>query len=321
MPRSFTLYWSKSLCDDMYLDGLSGEILDYTAGSRNELGGLRHGDQIYVLTVIRGDLFLIGRMTVADVFSNPEQAEALLGYEAWEADLHVVADRLASTPMYFLRPVEHVIVERIRFVTADEAQSTVQHRRDGGVNPQSVRGLREIDTDTVLMLEGVLEQRWYELPHSPESGGDDMWEGSTPEIPDSDFGEILGRFQDPMHVTTMNERARTLALDYYGRLGFVLERDGSISDDGCALLLRRGEERWKIGVRGVPGPEIAFNITDTELRVAFEPEPYEMFVVTSVLDDEPGIHVFTGQNLDELFDYRSVSYIVRLRTDDTSSDE
>lgn len=321
MPRSFTLYWSKSLCDDMYLDGLSGEILDYTAGSRSELGGVRHGDQIYVVTVIRGDLFLIGRMTVADVFSNPEQAEALLGYEAWEADLHVVADRLASTPMYFLRPVDHAVVDRLRFISNDAQQTTVQHRRDGGINPQSVRGLREIDTDTVLLLEGVLDERWYELPHSPESESDDMWEGSTPEIPDHEFETILGRFQDPIQLNAMNDRARTLALDYYARLGFTLEREATIADDGCAMVLRRGEERWKIGVRGLPGPDIAFTITDTELRIAFEKDPYEMFIATNVLGDEPGVHVFTGQNLDELFDYRSVSYIVRLRTDDSTGEE
>ncbi len=321
MPRSYTLYWTKSLCDDMYLDGLSGEILDYTAGSRNELGEVRRGDQLYVFTVIRGDLYLIGRMTAADIISSAEQAEALLGYEAWEADLHVIADRLASTPMYFLRPVDRSVVDQLRFTGVDGQETQVQYRKDGGVNPQSVRGLRHIDTDTVLLLEGVLDERWYELPHSPESGADESWDGNDPEIPDRDFEDIRARFSDAAHVSDMNARAREIAIEYYGRLGFSLDREGTVGEDGCTLFLRRGEERWKIGIRGVPGPDIAFFITDNELRIAFEREPYEMFVVTDVFGPEPGIHVFTGQNLDDLFDYRSVSYIVRLRTEDLSLDE
>jgi hypothetical protein len=257
-------------------------------------------------------------MKVGSILASAEEAEAALGYDPWDADLHVIAEQSECTPMFFFRMIDRAVVEQLRF-TDDKAPAPLRMHRDGSIDASVLRGLHMLDASSSALLDTVLEQPWYELPHPPDIDGDESGH-EEPEISDEDFDEIRQRLSNTEAVSALDAAARIIAVQHYQSMGFEHECDADPDVDGCSLVMRKGREQWKLGVKGVPGPELAFAVSDLELKTAFGNDPYELVVVTQPLSREPGVHRFSGVDLDELFDYRAQSYIVRLREDDMRED-
>ena len=90
MPRYFTQYWTAAQCaeDAPY----AGHLLEFTAGKHFRERGITAGDIVYAVTVRRGRLFLIGRLTVREILGESE-ALRLLGADnlVEGADEYVIA--------------------------------------------------------------------------------------------------------------------------------------------------------------------------------------------------------------------------------------
>ena len=98
MPRYFTQYWTAAQCaeDAPY----AGHLLEFTAGKHFRERGITAGDIVYAVTVRRGRLFLIGRLTVREILGESE-ALRLLGADnlVEGADEYIIA--ASATPMHF----------------------------------------------------------------------------------------------------------------------------------------------------------------------------------------------------------------------------
>src|SRR5213078_2324028 len=93
MAQSFTHYWAGETLG--YNE--EGKLLDHTAGSDFTKRGVKIGDNIYVVNILRGELYLIGRFTVGEFLFSDTEAQARLGYEPWSAKEHVIAKRGTGT--------------------------------------------------------------------------------------------------------------------------------------------------------------------------------------------------------------------------------
>jgi len=61
---AFTHYWKNDTFEHTWANGHEGERLNHTAGNIFANADVKKGDAVYVITVIKGELFLVGRMTV-----------------------------------------------------------------------------------------------------------------------------------------------------------------------------------------------------------------------------------------------------------------
>ena len=77
MPRFFTYYWTNRRWDERRARG-QGALLRHIASTRFIRRGVRPGDQVYVVTVLRGELYLLGKLVVGAIV-DAEAAAARLG--------------------------------------------------------------------------------------------------------------------------------------------------------------------------------------------------------------------------------------------------
>ena len=61
MSRYFTHSWTNDSRDYHYFDGRSGSLLLHTAGSEFRKRGVSDGDTVFVVSVVKGELHLIGQ--------------------------------------------------------------------------------------------------------------------------------------------------------------------------------------------------------------------------------------------------------------------
>src|SRR5437764_1485926 len=118
MPRYFTHYWKNETCRDHEPD--SGEPLDYIAGNMFCERGVKEGDVVYVVTVKRGRLFLIGRLTVEQICSPAEAARIIETEDLWPAKEHIIA--ASATPMRFDIEVPSEVTGKLLFFASKHSK-------------------------------------------------------------------------------------------------------------------------------------------------------------------------------------------------------
>jgi len=156
MSRYFTHYWQNSTWFRSKEWHADGDLLEYVGGNLFTKRGVGIGDTIYVVTVLRGKLYLCGKLTVRRICDANEAAKEL-GREAddlWDASEHVVA--LQATPMRFDRPVRLKITAGLRFVNRNGSK-TLYFVEPGKLDQQTLRGVRELEPSSALDLDALLE--------------------------------------------------------------------------------------------------------------------------------------------------------------------
>src|SRR5689334_13902144 len=111
---AYTHYWSNQTFIEAKEGGETNLPLNHVASNIFVQRGVREGDNIYVVTVVGGAIFLVGRLTAAKIVHSDAEAEALLGYTPWSAADHVIADDDGCTPMNFECQVPLEIVKELR---------------------------------------------------------------------------------------------------------------------------------------------------------------------------------------------------------------
>lgn len=154
MGRHFTHYWKNKTWRWHMRNTDPGEHLRHAASNLFRQRGVGPGDTIYVVTVIRGELYLCAKMRVGRVCGEGEAARAL-GWEVnelWKAKDHAVA--AADTPMRFDLPVPPEIVEQLVFVSRDRPRPTFEP--GGELDKQTLRGVRELRPESAALLDKLL---------------------------------------------------------------------------------------------------------------------------------------------------------------------
>jgi hypothetical protein len=130
-------------------------LLDHISGNVFTERGLAPGDLVYVVTVLKGKLYLLGRMEVG-LICTPQEAGAILGCdpeELWQADEHVIAGM--ATRMDYDRRLPDSVTRRLRFVSGGALHQPVYDSPER-LDRQTMRGVRELSPESAAMLDEFL---------------------------------------------------------------------------------------------------------------------------------------------------------------------
>ena len=154
MP-SYTHYWDGATCQDNH--AWEGQPLIHTAGNLFASKGVAVGDRIFVVNILRGELYLIGRFVVGAIVRSHEEAKRRLGYEPYRADQHLFAKNGTAALTRFDRKVPASItrhlqlhrskgIQGLRFVSAEE------------LDRQALRGVGRLTSESADMLDACLRK-------------------------------------------------------------------------------------------------------------------------------------------------------------------
>ena len=154
MPRYFTQYWTRETCEDDAR--YAGHLLEYTAGNQFRERGVSKGDVVYVVTVQRGRLFLIGRLAVGEIVGALEATRILgEGSLIHGTDEYVIAT--SATPMHFHIEVPLEVTEKLLFVASPHSKP-LRFVEPGVLDKQTLRGIRELEPASAKALDEFLSE-------------------------------------------------------------------------------------------------------------------------------------------------------------------
>lgn len=168
MPHFFTHYWLNRTWERNRKRASDGELLDHTAGNLFQERGIRAGDIVYVVSVIKGSLYVCGKLMVEKICGTDEAA-AILGYEPWPAEEHIIA--AAATPMNFNLRVPLKLTRQLIFISGKD-NKPLKFKAPNYLDEQTLRGVRELAPESALELDGLLppleeisfDNEWSEFP-------------------------------------------------------------------------------------------------------------------------------------------------------------
>lgn len=153
--RYFTHYWTSRTCASLKAGGSEGDLLDHTAGNNLRRKGISPGDAVYVVSLLRGQFVLVGKLEV-DRVCDTHEAARIMGVHPehmWDAEDQLLA--ASATAMTFDRMVPLDLTEQLRFLTSNGPQPPF-FESPGHLDKQTIRGLREITPESAVMLDSLL---------------------------------------------------------------------------------------------------------------------------------------------------------------------
>lgn len=153
MKRHFTQYWKNGWWFSEYAADRAGELLDHTAGNSFHQRGVGRGDAVYVVTVLKGRLYLLCRLSVARICSITEAKKILGTDDLWPAREHIIA--ASATPMRFDLEVSNEITKQLLFVSSG-AGMPLRFVKHGYLDQQTLRGVRELEPASARLLDEFL---------------------------------------------------------------------------------------------------------------------------------------------------------------------
>ncbi|WYD80399.1 MAG: HNH endonuclease [Candidatus Electrothrix gigas] len=166
MSRYFTHYWSNHTWNYHQQSGIEGELLDHIAGNLFRNRNVAVGDIIYVITVIKGELFVLAKIQVGKICNVDEAAQELRcsPEELWEANDHILTN--ASTPMNFTRQIPPEYTEQLQFKSGDTLKP-LKFIAPSILDPQTLRGLRELTEESARLLDSHLSS-WHSITYTAD---------------------------------------------------------------------------------------------------------------------------------------------------------
>jgi hypothetical protein len=155
MTRYFTHYWQNETWFRGQEESYKGQQLSYCASNLFRERGMKTGDEVYVVTVLSGALYVCAKMVVANVF-DVDDAAAYLGRnpdDLWEANDYIVPSY--SSPKRFDLAVPLTLTARLKFLTNGEARS-LKFSAPGLLDQQTLRGVRELTPESAAELDEIL---------------------------------------------------------------------------------------------------------------------------------------------------------------------
>lgn len=176
MTRYFTHYWANKTW--VWNNISEGNPLDHCSGNLFKKRKLQLGDIIYVVTVLKGKLYLCGKMKVEKICGLEEAAEFIGANpnELWRAPEHVVASE--ATPMNFNLRLPYETTSALRFVT-NEGEKPLVFSKSRYLDQQTLRGVRELTIDSAKLLNIWLPN--FRKIDSHRSNGDNQEHNIIPE--------------------------------------------------------------------------------------------------------------------------------------------
>lgn len=142
VARDFMLYWRPETVDDNIAHR---PMLTHAAS--NQLQRANPGDTLWIVTVRDGELFMVGRLKVAEL-TDSEGAKRRLGTDdLWDAQYHAIAADSNAETICELSLAD--IGAAMRFESQSNDRFVIS---DGKINAQQLQTMRMLTTDTAQML-------------------------------------------------------------------------------------------------------------------------------------------------------------------------
>jgi hypothetical protein len=148
MGRFFTYCWQHS----EMLRYRDGEPIGLAYGSQFARRGVCPGDEVYIVSVHAGRVYLLGKMLIRAVTHSADDCRRWAGVDPQPAAEYLIAE--ACTPARLVRlPAE--LAGSLRFV---RGKTTVglTFRGEALVDRQSLRSVRRLSADSAAVLDGLL---------------------------------------------------------------------------------------------------------------------------------------------------------------------
>jgi hypothetical protein len=143
-------YWKRERVEDG-----EGTFVGHSASSVFRQRGVKAGDRMYVVSVLGGQLRVIGRLDVEDVVTQ-QRADDLFGRHVWEGTDHVVARPGSGTQRRLDAFLPASRIGEFEVVGANGEVMPVKLNRLDQVDVLSLQGLREITARTATLFDHVL---------------------------------------------------------------------------------------------------------------------------------------------------------------------
>jgi len=155
MARYFTHYWSNRTWNQQKKHSSENDLLEHIAGNSFGKREIDIGDGIYVITVIKGKLYLYGMLIVGKICDADEAAEYLKckAEDLWEADEHILASAATYTNLSFEVPLE--VTKKLRFKSGNDLKPLL-FSSPNCLDQQTLRGVRELDSNSASELDKLL---------------------------------------------------------------------------------------------------------------------------------------------------------------------
>jgi predicted HNH restriction endonuclease len=155
MQRYFTHYWANKTWE--INSNSEGELLEYIAGNMFFKRGVQLGDLIYVITVIKGDLFLCGKLEVGIFCERSEASKILNAENLWEAEEHIIASK--GTPMNYDLAVPLEVTKTLKFISGSKVSGLkFRSSNKDKLDEQTLRTLRELSVESAIEFDNLLPQ-------------------------------------------------------------------------------------------------------------------------------------------------------------------
>ena len=158
LPNYFTHYWTQVTFERQRNRYESASPrMSHTAGNGFRKRGMHPRDLVYIVTVLNGDLYLMGRMQVRGIYSRAEAARLLGTKDLWErGDEHLVEMRATGTAERYDLKVPTPIAHDLRFLSASGPRGLV-FRDERHLDQQTLRVVRRLAPESAGALDRLLD--------------------------------------------------------------------------------------------------------------------------------------------------------------------
>jgi 5-methylcytosine-specific restriction endonuclease McrA len=164
-----TRYWICHWQNRTWCDEVNGPEYKAVRGSLSNSFRRRCvsvGDVAYVVSLIDGQLFLGGRMTVSRIISRDEAVRTSGNDNLYPAE-ECIIDEKGGSPLNFHRRLAPTLSRQLRFLSPQGQVKGLCFVSDTHLDTQATRGIRELTPESAVLLDRIIEVT-DALPRSDE---------------------------------------------------------------------------------------------------------------------------------------------------------
>lgn len=152
--KHFTHYWTNKTWEYNQEYTSDGELINHTAGNLFKKRGVEIGDAVYIVTVIKGKLFVSAKTIVRKICSEAEAARILNDSNLWEnATDHIITSE--STPVNWSNEISLAETKELEFISGSKIIN-LEFKTPTKLDQQTLRGVRQLEPQSAAMLDQTL---------------------------------------------------------------------------------------------------------------------------------------------------------------------
>ncbi|MBL8125883.1 MAG: HNH endonuclease [Pyrinomonadaceae bacterium] len=170
----FTTYWKNSTWE-YNQKNLEDTLLDHTA-SENFLGRVEPGDAVYVVTNLKGKLYVACKIIVDEICDRKRASELVGTTDLWDSSDHIIA--AFSTKMDWNRKIPDAVTRKLEFYGPERSvKNGLKFSSAGILDGQTLRGNRMLTESSAILLDSFLGKMFPIAKTKAVKGS--VWEDDT----------------------------------------------------------------------------------------------------------------------------------------------